>query len=447
MSKVFALSVVGGQITALKGKLETVQNCTITTDKWGNNKAIEFTGNSYIKPVDDSLRNFGTDTDFTISLWFKYGASNNGYDAIFGHPSDYTGIITRDNGNPIPYIIFIPTSGSYSKYSYSKSINTTDWHHIAAVRSGTTAIFFIDGVGTKFNVANQKFDINTLYIGRDGSSNNTTWLNGIISDLVIYKDEAKWTEDFTPPTNPLLSNKQLYLTKAGLAYGMSDTTFSKLSDNWSALTDTEKVALFTATNNAVASVDELKTIGTKFKVLSYAKDNDVQTCVVSAVPKDQIILPSKLINLNAYETVHSISMTSTVTSDTSSVKVAFTKDLTTYIAYDKATATWVNADVSDTTTFASSGMDISDVTNIPEAKVNELGMNGFAVALLMSKTNVSDDCTVSALTINADKKAPWNKAVYGTDYTYGYPNTDVLEVKLLTNGSYKINYHAGESSD
>lgn len=227
---------------------------------------------------------------------------------------------------------------------------------------------------------------------------------------------------------------------------MSDSTFTKLADDWTALTDSEKVALFTATDGEVPTVDELKTIGTKFKVLTYAEGNDLQTCTVSAVPKDQIILPNKLINLNAYETVHSISMTSTVTSDTASVKVAFTKDLKSYIVYDKATATWISADVSSVENFASSGMDISEVAGIPEAKVNELGMDGFAVALLMTKTNVSDDCTVSALTINVDKKAPWNKAVYGTDFTYGYPNSDVLEVKLLTSGSFKVNYNAGEPS-
>lgn len=226
---------------------------------------------------------------------------------------------------------------------------------------------------------------------------------------------------------------------------MSNSTFQKLADDWTTLSDTEKIALFTATEGETPTIDELKTIG-KFKVLTYSEDNDLQTCEISAVPKDQIILPNKLINLNAYETVHSISMTSTTTSDTASVKVAFTKDLKTYIVYDKATATWVDADVSSVDNFTSSGMDISEVAGIPEAKVNELGMSGFAVALLMSKTNVSDDCAVSALTLNVDKKAPWNKAVYGTDFTYGYPNSDVLEVKLLTNGSYKVNYHAGEPS-
>lgn len=222
-------------------------------------------------------------------------------------------------------------------------------------------------------------------------------------------------------------------------------SFQKLADDWTALSDSEKIALFTATEGEVPTVDELKTIG-KFKIMSYAEDNDTPLCVVSAVPKEQIILPKSLINLHAYETVHSIAMTSTVASDTASVKVAFTKDLESYIVYDKATATWIDADISSVDTFTAAGMDISDVAGIPEEKVNELGMNGFAVALLMSVTDITDTCTVSALTLNVDKKATWNKAVYGTDFTYGYPNTDVLEVQLLTDGSYKINYNAGEVS-
>ena len=222
-------------------------------------------------------------------------------------------------------------------------------------------------------------------------------------------------------------------------------SFQKLADDWTALSDSEKVALFTATEGEVPTIDELKTIG-KFKIISYAEDNDIPLCVVSAVPKDQIILPKSLINLHAYETVHSIAMTSTVTSDTASVKVALTKDLESYIVYDKATATWIDADISSAENFANNGMDISDVAGIPETKVNELGMEGFAVALLMSTTSITDTCAVSVLTLNVDKKVPWNKAVYGTDFTYGYPNTDVLEVQLLTDGSYKINYNAGETS-
>jgi hypothetical protein len=34
----------------------------------------------------------------------------------------------------------------------------------------------------------------------------------------------------------------------------------------------------------------------------------------------------------------------------------------------------------------------------------------------------------------------WNKAVHGTDYTYGYPANDILRVNILADGDYKINY-------
>lgn len=226
---------------------------------------------------------------------------------------------------------------------------------------------------------------------------------------------------------------------------MSNGTFQQLAPDWNALSDEEKVALFTATNGETPTVDELKTIG-KFKILTYSEDNNLVECTVSAVPKDQLVLPKKLINLGGYEVVHSIAVTSATTTSNSSVKVAFTKDLTTYIAYNKETATWQNVDATDVNTFSAGAMAASEVANIPEAKIAELGMKGFAIAYALAETNVADNCAVTALTIVADKKAPWNKAVYGTDATYSYPNSDVLEVKLLTNGSYKINYNAGEAN-
>ena len=226
---------------------------------------------------------------------------------------------------------------------------------------------------------------------------------------------------------------------------MSNGIFQQLAPDWNVLSDDEKVALFTATNGETPTIAELKTIG-KFRVLAYAEDNDLQTCTVSAVPKDQLILPQKLINLSAYEAIHSIAVTSSTTASSSSVKVAFTKDLTTYIAYNKQTASWQSVDATDANTFSAGAMEANDIASIPETKLQELGMTGFALAYLLSESSVLDACAVTALTIVVDKKAPWNKAVYGADVTYGYPNTDVLEVKLLTDGSYKINYNAGEAS-
>lgn len=37
----------------------------------------------------------------------------------------------------------------------------------------------------------------------------------------------------------------------------------------------------------------------------------------------------------------------------------------------------------------------------------------------------------------------WNKAVYNTDVTYGYPSNDILKIQILANGDYKINYNPG----
>ena len=66
---------------------------------------------------------------------------------------------------------------------------------------------------------------------------------------------------------------------------MSNGTFQQLAPDWNALSDEEKVALFTATNGETPTIDELKTIG-KFKVITYSEDNEQPECVLTAIPKD-----------------------------------------------------------------------------------------------------------------------------------------------------------------
>lgn len=216
MSRVFALGVVNGEIKALNGAIDTIQNVNITTDKWGKQRGLEFTGNSYIKLVDDELRNFSADTDFTVSLWFKYESTSLAYDVIYGNTDEYNSMMARNNYKPQPYFAF-PTTDKYNIYYINKTISTTDWHHLVLVRRGTTATMYIDGVGTKFDVSDNTYNLKTMYIGWDGKQNNA-WLNGIISDLVIFRDEARWTEDFTPPKAPLLAN-YLYLDSNNAVWG------------------------------------------------------------------------------------------------------------------------------------------------------------------------------------------------------------------------------------
>ena len=81
------------------------------------------------------------------------------------------------------------------------SINT--WHHIALVKTGGTAKIYIDGIERRSyakgsNVSSQ------LIIGNFGDQDANRWMTGWIDELIIVKDVALFTENFTPPTTPLL---------------------------------------------------------------------------------------------------------------------------------------------------------------------------------------------------------------------------------------------------
>lgn len=442
----FNLKYQNNKVVDLNGStLENYGNQIAKEQGVFGGSAIKFDGTNAIKIIKDS-DNFVAPQEYTASLWFKCSKELHKNAIVFALYSESKQLLfySYRDGSTTAYI----TDGVSKVYNLGVNVVNNEWHHIAITCKNDTQLVFVDGkLCLELSETVLLTSLNNMCIGSDYSSVNLSdfHTSGVIDNFVIL-NKALWNNNFTPPNHYFTIINQVYLsTTGGAVYGMSNGTFQQLAPDWNALSDEEKVALFTATDGETPTIDELKTIG-KFKILTYSEDNNLVECTVSAVPKDQLVLPKKLINLGGYEVVHSIAVTSATTTSNSSVKVAFTKDLTTYIAYNKETATWQNVDATDVNTFSAGAMAASEVANIPETKIAELGMKGFAIAYALSETNVADNCAVTALTIVADKKAPWNKAVYGTDATYDYPNSDVLEVKLLTNGSYKINYNAGEAN-
>lgn len=441
----FNLKYQNNKVIDLNGStLENYGNQVAKEQGVFGGSAIEFDGTNAIKIIKDS-DNFVTPQEYTVSLWFKCSKELHKNAIVFALYSESKQLLfySYRDGSTTAYV----TDGISKVYGLEVNVVNDEWHHIAIICKNDTQLVFVDGkLCLELSETVLLTSLNNMCIGSDYSSVNLSnfHTSGVIDNFVIL-NKALWNNNFTPPNHYFTIINQVYLSTTGAVYGMSNGTFQQLATDWDALSNEEKVALFTATNGETPTVDELKTIG-KFKILTYSEYNNLVECTVSAVPKDQLVLPKKLINLGGYEVVHSIAVTSATTTSNSSVKVAFTKDLTTYIAYNKETATWQNVNATDVNTFSAGAMAASEVANIPEAKIAELGMKGFAIAYALSEANVADNCAVAALTIVADKKAPWNKAVYGTDATYSYPNSDVLEVKLLTNGSFKINYNAGEAN-
>lgn len=81
----------------------------------------------------------------------------------------------------------------------------------------------------------------------------------------------------------------------------------KVADNWDALSDTEKIALFEGASYAQPEIEDLRKLG-KFKVVTYSKENEQLTCNIVATPKVQIVLPKDLLNIKQVEDITKITI-------------------------------------------------------------------------------------------------------------------------------------------
>lgn len=281
----FALKKDGDNFIDKYGSTLTVTGNTPTavTGVFGG-IAAQFDGYSKLEVTKDS-DNFVAAEEYTVSFWYKADSEIKKRPFMCALNNNTTYDVALNS------LRYSTNQAYYQHYGTTESnlgVTVVDgsWHHIAATYSNAIMLIFIDG--KKLYTSSRTYPltslIGTAICGLTKRTDNDFNANGAVDNFVIV-DKQLWTDDFTPPTHYLIPYYALYKCPSGV-YGMSDSTFTKLADDWPALSDSEKVALFTATDGETPTVDELKTIGTKFKVLTYAADNDLQTCTVSAVPKE-----------------------------------------------------------------------------------------------------------------------------------------------------------------
>lgn len=229
-------------------------------------------------------------------------------------------------------------------------------------------------------------------------------------------------------------------------------SFVKLADNWSALSNAEKEALFNGTNYNSATVAELQSLGT-FKVLalSDSASGSATSVKVNGVHNDFIVLPKNLFGTTFYK-IKNMTVTESISDNTNAkIRYALTKDLVTYYSYINGSWTVISPYVDNV---LSSGMSASDLVNISSNVWEEFyngdeDENGLGLAFAFHETSTNQITAVDNLALTVDLKGSWNRAEHTVDYTYGYPTNNTLHVDLLASGSYKINYgtSAGSSYD
>lgn len=164
----------------------------------GSSVAFDGTGD-YLKILPSNRYQF--QANYTIEFWVYFNSVTGTQDIIGNYVSNVaTDWIVIMSATGIQYY---PSGSSSYVYSGASSVTTNTWYHVAAVRSGSTCSLYLNGVsvGTPLTFSTTLGDTTKpLYIGSRGGSSN--YFNGYMDDLRITNGYARYTQNFTVPTQP-----------------------------------------------------------------------------------------------------------------------------------------------------------------------------------------------------------------------------------------------------
>lgn len=183
--------------------METVGNAQVSTavSKFGGSSMYFDGTGDYLTTQSSATLGLGSG-DFTVEAWI-YPTGVSGTDSvIFDFRSGNSGnngpllIIGAGGSNPLVYV----AAGSARITGSGVTLNT--WSHVAVSRSGTSTRLFLNGVqtGSTYTDTNNYLTPARVWIGADDDGSPNAYFIGYIDDLRITKGVARYTANFTPPT-------------------------------------------------------------------------------------------------------------------------------------------------------------------------------------------------------------------------------------------------------
>jgi hypothetical protein len=191
---------------SLSPKIITSNNGTkvVTSNSKFNDSSAQFS-NSNLSIPSSSDFNFGTG-DFTIECW----AYLNNYGG-----NGYSHFLSIDQQNTFTFKSY---SESYYLYANnSTAVSTTispilnAWHHLALVRYGQRLFIFVNGKLKGESIIPQSNTYGSTSGVLIGSANGASgeYLDGFLNDLRVTKGQARYTVNFTPPSEHLYKNQNI----------------------------------------------------------------------------------------------------------------------------------------------------------------------------------------------------------------------------------------------
>ena len=242
-------------------KIDIVNNGVTIIDN--SVKYLNFNGNGNFLNVDKSVIYDYIINDFTIEFYVKSNTTSRQMilmldDDVSGNGTQET--ISMNLMSNIINVTFRNTSNNIFKLSSSAVDFTSSVRHVALVRSGNLLSIYIDGINVgKQTISGSLFMQNApLAIGRYGNYNGV-FFNGIINNLRI-SNIVRYTEDFTPPTQPFNS----------ISINVTNKTFSQIDFNVTKLSQETINKVEVLVNNIVS-----ETYTDNFNNLTYNIDNSL----------------------------------------------------------------------------------------------------------------------------------------------------------------------------
>jgi len=223
--------------------ISTAGDPTFSTTKVFGSHSVYFDGTGdYLTVPNSPDWSFGSD-DFTIDFRLNFTTKPAG---------DYPQLVTKWDGgsaNKKAWSIYYNINTNALVFEHSTNGSTgvvlqvgwvaalSNWYHIAVVRDSSDLVFYINGTRQGDT---QTIGINSIYnsdtdvhIGTafvNGSSSATSEFNGYIDELRISKGIARWTSNFTPPTEAYSGDNGIYISGT-----KNDTSriFVVKESNWS----------------------------------------------------------------------------------------------------------------------------------------------------------------------------------------------------------------------
>lgn len=220
----FIIIVTNSRYTTLLATATNTSDNNNITDTSTNNHTITVNGDAYagtFSPyrsggystyfdgagdyIDTGLNNAAT--DFTFECWVNTTVGGM-LMARYASGSALDGfIINTTDGYPV-----IQINTNANNLNGTVDLRDGKWHHLAFVRDSNVCKIFVDGVLDVSQTDSEPMQVNANWIiGRHGN-NASYYYGGYIRDLRWIAGTARYTGNFTPPTEPLttLSGDNLF---------------------------------------------------------------------------------------------------------------------------------------------------------------------------------------------------------------------------------------------